>query len=84
MRNPRILALPNGSRNTANGIAVREAVRRAASSTSHLVFLRSTLTNEIDVAHRLDAHHARQPAAFLIAPEHGAGGDLAVQCAASM
>jgi hypothetical protein len=40
------------------------------------------MTNEIDVVHRLEAHHAGQPAVLLIAPEHDAGGDLAIELVA--
>ena len=36
-----------------------------------------SVTNEIDVAHRLEAHHACQLAVLLIAPERDTGGDLA-------
>jgi hypothetical protein len=38
-----------------------------------------SVTNEIDVAHRLEAHHACQPAVLLITPEHDTGGDLAIE-----
>src|SRR5258708_19546049 len=37
------------------------------------------VTDQIDVAHRLDAHHADQFALSLIAPEFDSGGDLAVE-----
>jgi hypothetical protein len=38
-----------------------------------------SVTNEIDIVYRLETHHACQPAVLLIAPEHYAGGDLAVE-----
>jgi hypothetical protein len=37
------------------------------------------VTNEIDVAHRLVAHHADQRPVLLIAPEHDSGGDLGIE-----
>ena len=38
-----------------------------------------SVTNEIDVAHRLKSHHADEPALLLIAPERYAGGDLLIE-----
>jgi len=35
--------------------------------------------NEIDVAHRLQAHQAREPLICFIAPEHDTGGYLIVE-----
>src|SRR5258708_5108118 len=37
------------------------------------------VTDQIDVAHRLDAHHTDQFALSLIAPEFDSSGDLAVE-----
>src|SRR5689334_19056885 len=38
-----------------------------------------SVTNEIDIANRLNTHHAYKAAVFFIAPEHHAGLDLAVE-----
>src|SRR5262249_13863224 len=38
-----------------------------------------SMTNEIDIAHRLDAHHPGQPPVLLIAPEGDTGSDLAIK-----
>src|SRR6202030_1596040 len=38
-----------------------------------------SVTNEIDVTNRLDAHHTCEAAVFLIAPEHDTSGDLAIE-----
>src|ERR1700676_4598898 len=37
------------------------------------------VTNQIDVAHPLDTHHADQRALLLIAPEHDLGCNLAIE-----
>src|SRR5258708_32622576 len=37
------------------------------------------VTDQIDVAHRLDTHHTDQFALSLIAPEFDSGGDFAVE-----
>src|SRR5215472_15888147 len=38
-----------------------------------------SVTDKIDVADRLETHHTCQPAVLFIAPEHDAGGDLAIE-----
>ena len=38
-----------------------------------------SVTNEIDVTNRLDAHHTCKAAVFLLAPEYDASGDLAIE-----
>src|SRR5205823_4632793 len=37
------------------------------------------MTDQVDVVHRLDAHHADEFAVRLVAPELDAGGDLALE-----
>src|SRR5262249_47866282 len=38
-----------------------------------------SVTDEIDIAYRLKSHHAGEPAALLVAPEHDASRDFAVE-----
>src|SRR5215472_5891599 len=38
-----------------------------------------SVTDKIDVADRLETHHACQPAVLFVAPKHDAGGDLAIE-----
>ncbi len=53
--------------------------QRAANATLLVAGQYVGVTNKIDVAHRLESHHANQRTVLLVAPERYAGGDLLIE-----